>query len=263
MPYLPDESSRWIKRSEPPASGPRPDWSGPFVVLDLETAPDRHAQILARRQRGVPRGSPLNEIVAATALRFEEREDQFGGFRLRSWHRDVHLETDILANVETELDSVAEHGTLVTFNGMGHDLPMLHIRQMRWWQCETNAIRRICARQDAHADLMLELSLGGEGRWPSLADGCAAVGFSLAGPATIGRPTAIPAETEKCERDVIGTAILFMHVLAARRSSRVPLDEGLPALGAFLRETAAGRPHLERLALNRGLVAGTGAWGAT
>lgn len=245
----------------PRSTAPRPAWAGPFAVLDLETAPDRHAQVLARRQRGVPRGSPLNEIVAASVLRFDERDEGFDGFRLMSWHRDVHLETDIIANIEVELGRVAEAGTLVTFNGIGHDLPVLRMRQMRWRMVEAGAIPSIGDREDAHADVMLEMSLGGEGRWPSLSDGCAAVGFSLAGPVTVGRGTDIPIETEKCERDVVGTGMLFLHLLAAQRRSMGTLIDGLAALGSFLRTTAAGRPHLERLALNRQLQAGSSAWG--
>lgn len=241
---------------------PRPDWSGPFRVLDVETAPDRHAQVLARQQRGVPDGSPLHEVVAASVLSFDEREDGFGGFALRSWHRDVHLEADVLANVEAELVGVADAGTLVTFNGVGHDLPTLRVRQMRWWMCDADAIPRIGGREDAHADVMLEMSMGGAGRWPSLADACASVGFSLAGPTRIGRETRIPVETEKCERDVVGTAMLFLHLLAVRRRSTEPLVRGLPALGAFLRTVAIGRPHLERLALNRTLDPGARAWRA-
>lgn len=262
MPHPAAFDARHTRKSPPVLTTPRPGWGGPFVVVDLETAPDRHAQILARRQRGVPRGSPLHEIVAASALTFHEHEGAFGGFRLRSWHRDDYLETDIISNLEAELDRVADEGTLVTFNGSGHDLPMLRMRQLRWRMVEDDAIVRIGARGDAHADVMLELSLGGEGRWPSLADGCAAIGISLAGPIPVGRDTLIPQEIQKCERDVVGTTMLFMHLLAAQRRSVDTLGAALPALGAFLRQVAAGRSHLERLALSRQLEVGSAAWGA-
>lgn len=263
MPHPAASTSRHAQKSLPVLTMPRPVWNGPFVVVDLETAPDRHAQILARRQRGVPKGSPLHEIVAASALTFHEHEGVFGGFRLRSWHRDDYLETDIISNVEAELDRVAGEGTLVTFNGSGHDLPMLRMRQLRWRMVEDDAIVRIGARGDGHVDVMLELSLGGEGRWPSLADGCAAIGISLAGPIPVGRETLIPPEIQKCERDVVGTAMLFMHLLAAQRRSGQALGAALPALGTFLRQIATGRPHLERLALNRQLEAGSAAWGSS
>ncbi len=263
MPPSAASTGRHARTSPPVLTTPRPVWSGPFVVVDLETAPDRHAQILARRQRGVPKGSPLHEIVAASALTFHEHDGVFGGFRLRSWHRDDYLETDIISNVEAELDRVAGEGTLITFNGSGHDLPTLRMRQLRWRMVGDDAIVRIGARGDAHVDVMLELSLGGEGRWPSLNDGCAAVGISLSGPIPVGRDTLIPLEIQKCERDVVGTAMLFMHLLAAQRRSAATLGAGLPALGAFLRQIATGRPHLERLALSRQLDVGSAAWGAT
>lgn len=261
MPHPASHERRPARLGVPRITVARPKWTAPFVVVDLETAPDRRAQILARRQRGVPRGSPLNEVVAASVLSFDEHDGDFAAFRLLSWHRDVHLETDILANVETELRRVRERGTLVTFNGTAHDLPMLRMRQMRWRMFDAGSITAIGGRGDAHADVMLELSLGGEGRWPSLADGCAAIGFSLAGPVALGRDGAVPPETEKCERDVVGTAILFLHLLAAQRGSIHMLADGLSALGDFLRMSATTRPHLGRLALNPQLENGAPAWG--
>jgi hypothetical protein len=123
-------------------------------------------------------------------------------------------------------------------------------------------VPRIDAGSCEHVDVMLDLSLGGQGRWPSLADACACMGFSLAGPSRAADECRFPLEMQKCERDVIGTAILYFFVLAARRRSNAALKSGLPALGAFLRGPESGRRHLQRFALSALLAEGATAWGA-
>lgn len=233
------------------------------VVFDLETAPDRHAVALSRRRAAAPRGSPLLEVVGASAITFVERADgSLSGFDLRSWHQDDYREDDVLANLEAVLEPVVEDGgAVVTFNGTGHDLPVLRGRQLRWWQAEAGSVERIRAGQADHVDVMLALSGSGDARWPTLADACASVGFSLHGPNAAGRTSRTPRETEKCELDCVGTAILYLYVLAGRRRSVEPLRRGLPALGDFVRRVAAGRPHLERFALSRLLAPDAVAWG--
>ena len=231
-------------------------------VLDLEVAPDRHACVLSGR-RTVPRGSPLNEIVNASVLTFEEqRKGGFGSFRIASWHRDSFEEQDLLVNVEAELAAVEVDGVLVTFNGRAFDLPILRQRQLRWWMCEAASVAVINDDPRAHVDVMLDLSLGGVGRWPSLSDACASVGFSLKGPSTAMRPDALPYETERCERDVVATAILYFHVLSAARRSVQPLLDGLPALGAFLASVGGGGHHLQRFARSA-LLSARAPWGAS
>jgi hypothetical protein len=91
---------------------------------------------------------------------------------------------------------VRDGGRVATFNGSTHDLPTLRMRQVRWWMCEADAVERIQAGEAEHMDVMLELSGGGEARWPTLVDACASVGFSLWGPNAIGRKTPVPAQTE-------------------------------------------------------------------
>lgn len=238
-------------------------WPRRCCVVDLETRPDRFAQVLARRSRGAPPGSPINEIVNASALTFVEREDgSLADWQLASWHGETYREADVIANLELALaGAVADGGRVVSFNGRQFDLPVLRMRQMRWWMAEIDSVERLLAGEAAHVDVMLDLSGGGEGRWPSLADACASVGFSLLGPNGVGCTTELPHATVKCELDVVGTAIMYHYVLAARRRSSVPLRRGLPAFGDFLRRAAETRPHLERIALTEQLREDAGAWG--
>lgn len=233
------------------------------AVLDIETAPDPHAVVLSRRSRSAARGSPVFGVVAASMLTFVERADgTLGRYELTTWHESEYTERDILANVDATLAGVADDGGILgTFNGVGHDLPTLRMRQLRWWLCEGDAVSRIQSGEGEHVDAMLELSGGGDARWPSLSDACASVGFSLKGPNLVGRASSLPYETEKCETDVIGTAILLHYVLAGRRKSAEPLRRGLPALGAFVRSVVGTRPHLGRFAASRLLGKDATAWG--
>ena len=51
--------------------------AGHVRVLDIETAPDPHAQVLARRRRIAARGSPLHEVVARGTTSAEEMLNAF------------------------------------------------------------------------------------------------------------------------------------------------------------------------------------------
>jgi hypothetical protein len=233
------------------------------AVLDIETAQDDHAHVLSHRRGGAPRGSPIHEIVNATVLSFVEHPDgSIADFLLSSWHQPEYGEADILANVDAALAGVADDdGRVVTFNGTAHDLSTLRMREVRWWMCEVDGVERIQSGEADHMDVMLAMSGGGEGRWPTLADACASVGFSLLGPFGSGRSSPIPRVVEKFKIDVIGTAVLMHYVLVGKARSREPLQRGLPALGRFVRSVARTRPHLERFALSRLLGDDAMAWG--
>lgn len=231
-------------------------------VLDIETAPDPHAVTLAGR-RGRPASGQLREIVAASMLTFvEEAGGGYADFALASVDRSSSEERSMLRSIEAVLADVAVDGVLVTFNGRAFDLPVLRMRQLRWWLFAAAAVPAIAADPARHVDVMLELSLDGAGRWPTLADACASVGFCLAAPARAHVADTPPVEVEKCERDVVATAILYFYVLAGRRADATPLLAGLPALGRFLRGPGCGGGHLHRFARSD-LLSEPKAWGAT
>lgn len=233
-------------------------------VLDIETIPDRHGRILAGRRGTVPIGSPLHAILNVSLLTFTLGQDfELANLDLVSFHADEYDEPDILRMTERVLADVANsRGLLVTFNGRRHDLPVLRMRQLRWWQCANSGIRGFAAGEGDHMDVMATLAAGGT-RFATLADACGAVGFSIFGMTQIGRTTETPKALEKCELDVVGTAVLMLHLLAERARSDVPLRRGMPVLGDYLRTVAARRPHLEHFALNPLLRPDALAWGAS
>jgi hypothetical protein len=240
--------------------------STPCLVLDVEAKPDRFARLLTGRRTGgsIPKGSPLNEVINVSTLEFVRGEDgACTGFQLSSFHRDEYSEPDILANAEQALARVARRGLLATYNGRAYDLPLLRMRQMRWWQCDARAVDAIAAGEADHVDVMMDLSMEGATRWASLEDACASVGFALRGPSIAGRGPTLPYEVERCEVDVIGTAILLLYVMARREHSSIPLRRGLPAIGNLLRGPAAGRPHLHRFDESDLLGEDAIAWGAS
>jgi hypothetical protein len=237
------------------------DWSlpcGRCCVVDLETGPDRHAQRLAGRQRVGP-DSCLREIRVASVLTFDE--DGSGMLlnpSLTTFDMDTHSEAGIIQNVDRAIEGCVKAGTLITFNGRSFDLPVLRARQLRWWLVDACASSR-AADAGRHVDVMLELSMAGRGRWPTLVDACASLGLALHGPNQVGPSSFLPA-VEKCEVDVAGTAALFLYLLAGHRRSDASLRHGLPALSRELRSLAVGRPHLATLAMSRVLALGD-PWG--
>ena len=235
-------------------------------VLDLETAPDKHSVILAGRRGKTPAGTPLHAIVNASLLAFEEGDDgTCFGFELSSYHASLDDEAEIVERVEAELGRVRDaRGRVVTFNGTAHDLPLLRQRRLRWWRFATDEAGFLLDMEpERHSDVMLELSTEGRMRWPSLADACASLGFSIRGSAGQSAAPETPLELAKCEIDVLATMVLYLHSSSQRRRSPVPVLRGLPELGRFARDRAARGPHLERFAMSPLLNDGNQqAWGA-
>lgn len=231
-------------------------------VLDIETIPDRYARTLAGRRGAIPGESPLHEVRTISMLRFIAGSDgALRSFDLVSWHANDYAEPDMLAMADETLAGVlSDDGVLATFNGIRFDLPTLRLRQLRWRQCVGTSIRTFARGAGDHMDVMRELASGGM-RFPTLADACAAVGFSIRGMTPIGTEPGVPYEVEKCELDVLGTTVLMLHLLAERRASVEPLVRGLPTLGDYVRQVAVRRPHLERFALNPLLREDARAWG--
>ncbi len=216
------------------------------TVLDIETRPDKFARVLAS-EKMASRSSMLVEIANASILEFDR--DQHGlvsHFCLSSFHEDEFAEADIVLNVSSSVaKSVRSGGTVVTYNGSRFDLPMLRLRQLRWWVSSNIELRSLLKRSDNHVDVMTAISMG-LGSPPKLRDACAMVGFSITGPIRLHDAKAAPAQQVKCETDVIATTILYFYLMAERSDRPDALAENLGRLGCYLRRAGKGRAHLER-----------------
>ena len=96
---------------------------------------------------------------------------------------------------------------------------------------------------------MLELGDGLD-RFPRLGDLVAALGTFAPGVVALG-PDAAPSALAKCEADVVATMVLYMHVLAERARSPLPLERGLSTLVEALAPRLEVSPHLASLVEGR------------
>lgn len=231
-------------------------------VLDIETQPDRFARILAGR-KVLKAASPLHEIVNISALRLDiDDQDAVTGVHLQTWNRAEYTEADILRNAGLAIDgALSSHGQLVTYNGRRFDLPMIRLRQMRWWQPSHDVLHSTRFKSDHHCDVMEELA-GGLGQMPSLVEACAMLGFALKGPMRLASESDVAPEIEKCEIDVIGTAILYLYCRADRTGRSGRLKGNLMALGSYLRAIAGRQPHLLRFGHSPLLGEDAAPWGS-
>lgn len=218
----------------------------PVLVLDIEARSDDVARRLARRTRG-PTPMLLREIVSVSCLRLTGGSE--GTWQLETFHRDDDLaEVQILGAVdELVRAAAAENAVLVTYNGAEHDLPLLRSRELRWWKCHHSGLLPYLDGKMPHVDVMRALLRGGK-RYARLTDACASVGVSLFGPIRLEVDRELPAEQEKGELDVIGTALLYHFLLADRLASSELLSQLLADLSTFLDRQAVFRPHLRAIA---------------
>ena len=128
-----DQSARLPHRpfGEPVVTGARRS-----CVLDVETAPDHFSVVLSGRRGNAMADTPLHALVNVSFLAFSEEEDgTCSGFELVSYHTDFDAEERLLDNIEDELERVRQtDGSVITFNGLAHDLPVLRQRRLRWWR---------------------------------------------------------------------------------------------------------------------------------
>lgn len=226
------------------------DWhqigcSKPLLVLDIETRADTLAQRLARRPGA--KSIHLRELVSVSCLVRLEAHQQ-PRWLLRSFHREDLSEKDMLENLHAMVEDLsAADGTLVTYNGIAHDLPVIRQRQLRWWQCDRPALLDYMEGHRLHVDVMRSFVWSGP-KFATLTDACASVGFALAGPPRLAtHRVEAPYERQKSELDVIGAAIAFFYVAADRARSNQVLSEGLLSLLEFLQGIESVYPHLAHL----------------
>lgn len=218
---------------------------GQVLVIDVEARSDDLARRLSRRTSG---SLPLllRQVVSVSCFRLDFASDR--NWCLETFHSDELSEPQILADVDRIVGTVAgAGGALVTFNGQEHDLPLLRSRQLRWLQCSNQGLLPYLDGTLYHVDVMRALSRGGS-RYLRLIDACASLGLSLVGPTRLEADRRIPVEQEKGELDVVGTALLYLFLLADRLADRDLLAKGLESLGSYLRKQAVVRPHLRGLA---------------
>jgi hypothetical protein len=212
---------------------------------------------------GKPAGKThIREVVCASLMALEIGPDgELGRAALESFHMDDFDEATIISNVDDRLSRAAQRGaTLVTYNGNFHDLCVLRTRLLRWWHFEETGVASYIERD--HLDLADWMRAGGRS-FPSLRDACAGLGVSIRCPTFLGRQNDLPPfECMKCELDVLGTAILLLHYLAAEKRSAEPLTKGLPRLGRMVKELAKERQHFECLSANPIFAPKAAPWGA-
>lgn len=227
------------------AARPSPK-DGRFAVLDIETAPDPEAVALAKRNvdRRSAGGSALHAIAAAAVLEAKETDDGLWTVtHLHSWSRPDDDEFRILTGIEAVVAEVAAaDGTLVTYNGIRHDLAVLRRRAARHWMFELEGWR--CLQTMRHRDLMIENFGSPDATWPSLRDACAALAIPTNHCTTGASAATTGTQLRKCETDVASTFLLMLHALAMERGSIRPLREGWAALARYAGGPVRNLPHL-------------------
>lgn len=195
-------------------------------VLDIETRPRTSPP--ARADGQVPRGGDRtyeHEIGHATVLTFvEDEQGAPGSLDLRSFSAAPGEDGELVDKVERAIPEPGE-GALVTFNGIGHDLPSLRYRAMADWSFECRRIEGWSAGRGDHFDLMELLSSSGAGRWPSLASACA--GLSIPAKSLPARSRrGADAELLMNQCDVMSTFLLYLHWRSLEVGTCVPIATG-------------------------------------
>ncbi len=216
---------------------------GRLLVIDLETAPDPRCVAIAGRGDQINRAA-LHRLVAYSVLQAEEDANgNWGGFELTSDANPAEL--PMLLAISVKLQGLHDAtGTLITFNGLAHDLPALRRRLLANWAFDLNGLAR--ADELNHLDLMQSGAGGAYGKWSNLRDSCAGLGIPLNH--LIGPRNADPlaASIRKSQTDVVGTLLLLLHEIALARRSAQPLAAGWRALSDYLGQSPGKTPHLEQ-----------------
>lgn len=213
-----------------------------YAVLDIETAPDPWP--LAAVPAGSAERSSHSHVVTAVALLTATREGRAAWTvdRLHSWHRP-NGEHDILRALQralaTELGSGA---TLVTFNGVRHDLPTIRRRAafhrmfgLKAWDLLLTA---------PHRDLMTDGISGPKAQWASLAQTCAGLGIPTDHAFAAAANATTDVARRKCETDVCATFVLLLYTLAMETGEPADLTGGWLALRKTIARDHDLRPHL-------------------
>ncbi|GGB39618.1 hypothetical protein GCM10011380_31430 [Sphingomonas metalli] len=214
---------------------------GTIAVIDIETEPDPFAVALA------PRGGPANRtalhrITAFSVLSAIEGDDsEWRALDLQT--RSGSQEYEMLFDLDAILTPLQEaRASVVTYNGVAHDLPALRRRTIANWLFALPGLRGLANMP--HLDLMREATRGGRGSWPSLKDLCASCGI----PTDHQLVRAIDEEASvahrKCQVDVAATFLLMAHELSAVRGDSKTVSRAWLALADLLQRRTFRKPHL-------------------
>lgn len=230
-------------------------------VLDVETAPRAHALDGRPEARHAAKPSPHDQELTCAGLLLVGGDGRDAA-RIRLVSVDARPDDgQLVATVDALLpDASRADATLITFNGVRHDLVALRSRALARWAFATPRLRRWCAGEGRHRDLMLELSAGGEATWPSLAAACGALGVPAKQlPVRSRRSPEAVALNNQC--DVVATYLLHLHLTAFEAGDPLLLAERWLALADALGGEGAPEHLLAytthpRLAAARQLAAG-------
>ena len=224
---------------------------GPILVLDIESAPDPRSVAIAGRGSQISR-SALHRLMAVSTLSATEGEDgSWTDIAITSAAGPVEL--SLLTGVAEQVELLAAAGgTLVTYNGTRHDLPVLRRRAQANWAF---GLEGIAAMADMpHIDLINPVS--GAMRTPAaLRDACAGLGITMNHLIVPREADPLAATVRKGQCDVSATFLLLLHEVALARRNARPLIAGWRALSARLERSDLKAPHLEQFRM--GLQAGS------
>lgn len=215
---------------------------GPLLVLDLETLPDPKAVGIAPRGREVSRPA-LHRISAYSSLSATEEPDgRWSGFSLRSaFDAD---EFELLMDIDLSIAALAEaQGTLVTYNGISHDVAVLRRRAAANWMFGLDGLGRIDIVD--HRDLLRAHKRGRRDALPPLRDACAGYGIPT-DHRLVDRRGGPEGPVRKSQVDCVATFLLTLYELAIERGDEAPLVAGWTALAEYLATPAVRAPHLDQ-----------------
>lgn len=217
------------------------------ACIDIETAPCPIAAGLVDRSGAAAKNRrPIHRLSAATILSFKESGDdaRIGDLELRSWRVPDGHEAEVIRAVEDALPNPSGNSVLITFNGRGHDMPVLRHRAMSHWNFE---VPRIAgwnqAGPDAHVDLMRWLSNEDESPWPSLAAACAALSIPVKC-VPHGQRVGTGGTLLANQCDAVSTFLLYLHRSSLIAGTPARLAQGWSALADHLDSNGEVPSHL-------------------
>lgn len=224
--------------------------AGRIAVLDIETEPNPAAISIAPRGGGTNRTS-LHRLAGYSLLCATETDDlQWSDMELHT--RSDMPEYDMLFDLDEALTAAQERGaTLVSYNGLAHDLPTLRRRVIANWMF---ALPGLAALSDMpHVDIMRQETRGSRTAWPALADLCAGFGIptDYLPVRAVENPPSIP--HRKSQVDVVATFLVLAHNLSARREESRTVSRAWLALVEFLKRPDVRQPHLAQFVYHPGV----------